>query len=395
MLPVSDYGVAVHGQWTVPCVILLDMTRRQLVLLTCLVCLPTLFAQSGRFGNAFLDVQIPAAPVIAWIDGQPNLVYELHITNFTPTTVTLTRVDVLKGSTFLHTYEGIDLASSLTRVGASAGADPQRLEGGQRAVFYSWLPLPDRKTPLAIRHKISFRVDEGNKESVETGEVGITPSAPVMLSPPLRGGPWVAVYDPGLKNGHRRVIFAIDGNARIPARFAIDWIKLGADGRFTHDDPSMVSNSYSYGEDVLAVADGIVVGMENNLPEPTPNISIKNEAGNYIALDLGKGRFAFYEHLKPGSIRVKLNERVRAGQILGSVGASGSVFSGAHLHFHVADANTPLAAEGLPFVLRSYQRLGSFPSFESLERPWTRGVGEKPITRSGDTPDPLTVVSFD
>jgi len=367
-----------------------------LVFLTCLVCLPALFAQSGGFGNAFLDVQIHAAPVIAWIEGQPDLVYELHITNFRPATLTLTRLDVLQGSTLLHTYEGMDLASSLTRVGASAGAtNPQRLDGGQRAVFYSWLPLPDREAPLAIRHRISFRLDGGNEESVETGEVGITRSAPVMLSPPLRGGPWVAVYDPGLKNGHRRVIFAIDGNARIPARFAVDWIKLGSNGRFTHDDPSKVSNSYSYGEDVLAVADGIVVGMENKLPEPTPNISIKNEAGNYIALDLGQGRFAFYEHLKPGSIRVKLNERVRAGQILGSVGASGSVFSGAHLHFHVADANAPLAAEGLPFVFRSYQRLGSYPSFEALERPWTPAVGKKPITRSGDMPAPRTIVSFD
>src|SRR6516165_10017185 len=365
-----------------------------LVFLTCLVCLPALFAQSGGFGNAFLDVQIHAAPVIAWIEGQPDLVYELHITNFRP--ATLTRLDVLQGSTLLHTYEGMDLASSLTRVGASAAAtNPQRLDGGQRAVFYSWLPLPDREAPLAIRHRISFRLDEGNEESVETGEVGITRSTPVMLSPPLRGGPWVAVYDPGLKNGHRRVIFAIDGNARIPARFAINWIKLGSNGRFTHDDPSKVSNSYSYGEDVLAVADGIVVGMENKLPEPTPNISIKNEAGNYIALDLGQGRFAFYEHLKPGSIRVKLNERVRAGQILGSVGASGSVFSGADLHFHVADANAPLAAEGLPFVFRSYQRLGSYPSFEALERPWTPAVGKKPITRSGDMPAPRTVVSFD
>ena len=367
-----------------------------LVFLTCLVCLPALFAQSGGFGNAFLDVQIHAAPVIAWIEGQPDLVYELHITNFRPATLTLTRLDVLQGSTLLHTYEGMDLASSLTRVGASAAAtNPQRLDGGQRAVFYSWLPLPDREAPLAIRHRISFRLDGGNEESVETGEVGITRSAPVMLSPPLRGGPWVAVYDPGLKNGHRRVIFAIDGNARIPARFAIDWIKLGSNGRFTHDDPSKVSNSYSYGEDVLAVADGIVVGMENKLPEPTPNISIKNEAGNYIALDLGQGRFAFYEHLKPGSIRVKLNERVRAGQILGSVGASGSVFSGAHLHFHVADANAPLAAEGLPFVFRSYQRLGSYPSIEALERPWTPAVGKKPITRSGDMPAPRTIVSFD
>ena len=173
-----------------------------LVFLTCLVCLPTLFAQSGGFGNAFLDVQIHPAPVIAWIEGQPDLVYELHITNFRPATLTLTRLDVLQGSTLVHTYEGMDLASSLTRVGASAAAtNPQRLDGGQRAVFYSWLPLPDREAPLAIRHRISFRLDEGNEESVETGEVGITRSTPVMLSPPLRGGPWVAVYDPGLKNG--------------------------------------------------------------------------------------------------------------------------------------------------------------------------------------------------
>ena len=64
-----------------------------LVFLTCLVCLPALFAQSGGFGNAFLDVQIHAAPVIAWIEGQPDLVYELHITNFRPATLTLTRLD--------------------------------------------------------------------------------------------------------------------------------------------------------------------------------------------------------------------------------------------------------------------------------------------------------------
>jgi hypothetical protein len=78
----------------------------------------------------------------------------------------------------------------------------------------------------------------------------------------------------------------------------------------------------------------------------------------------------------------------------GELRGSGSVFSGAHLHFHVADANAPLAAEGLPFVFRGYQRLGSFPSFEALERPWTPEVGNKPIPRSGDMPAPLTVVSF-
>lgn len=372
------------------------MTRSQLGLLACcLTCVSALFAQPAAAGNAFLDVQVPAAAVIARIDGQPNLVYELHLTNFRPATVTLTRIDILNESALLHTYVGTELVSSLARVGAQARTpDPQRLEGGQRAIFYAWLPLSQGEIPSEIRHRISFRADDGSELSVDAAQVRVARDAPMVLGPPLRGGPWVALYNPGLQNGHRRVLLAIDGRARIPARFAIDWIKLGPEGRFTHDDTSVSSNSYSYGEDVLAVADGLVAGIEDDLPEPTPNISVNNEAGNYVAVDLGGGRFAFYEHLKPGSIRVKLHERVRAGQVLGLVGASGSVHSGAHLHFHVADANAPVAAEGLPFVFRSYQRLGSFPSFEALERPWTRG-SEKPTTESADAPAPLTVVRFD
>src|SRR5262249_41363363 len=160
---------------------------------------------------------------------------------------------------------------------------------------------------------------------------------------------WVAVYDPSLNGGHRRALFAIDGKVRIPARFAIDWIKLGPDAHASRGDASVMSNSYSYGADVLAVADGKVASLEDGLPEPTPR-TFNSDAGNYVALDLGGGRFAFYEHLKPGSIRVKIGDRVRTGQVLGSLGGSGSVSSGPHLHFHIADTNSPLAAEGLPFV---------------------------------------------
>jgi murein DD-endopeptidase len=363
----------------------------------CVISVSVLFAQAAADGNSFLDVQVPTAPVIVPIDGQPHLVYELHVTNFRPTTVTLIRIDVLRESVLVHSYIGTDLVSSLGRVGARARTpDPQRIEAGQRVIFYVWLSLPQDEVSSAIRirHRISFRVGDGIEQSVSAANVDVARDKPAVLGPPLRGGPWVAVYDPGLQNGHRRAVFAINGRARIPSRFAVDWMKLGPDGRFTHDDASVLANSYSYGEDVLAVADGLVGGIENNLPEPTPNISVNNEAGNHIALDLGGGRFAFYEHLKPGSIRVKLHERVRAGQVLGSVGATGSVFSGAHLHFHVADADAPLAAEGLPFVFRNYQRLGSFPSFEALERPWTSAAGDKPTIRSAEVPAPLTVVTF-
>jgi hypothetical protein len=357
--------------------------------------LSALAAATSVPGNAFLDVQVTESPVITRIGGQPHLVYEVRITNFRPATVTLARIDVLHGRTLLHSYRGIELERGLARVGARGRTpDPQKLGGGQSAIFYAWLPLSQGQAPTEIHHQIVFRVDEGGEQSTDAAQVRVTQGPPTVLQAPLRGGPWAAVYDPSLQNGHRRAFFAIDGKARIPARFAVDWIKLGPDGRFTHDDASVVSNSYSYGEDVLAVADGHVVAMENNLPEPTPNISVENEAGNYVALDLGGGQIAIYEHLKPGSIRVKLHERVRAGQVLGSVGASGSVFSGAHLHFHVADAPSPLAAEGVPFVLRSYVQLGSFESLESLERPWPIDPRET-VKRSMDMPAPLSVVRFD
>lgn len=58
--------------------------------------------------------------------------------------------------------------------------------------------------------------------------------------------------------------------------------------------------------------------------------------------------------MQPGSLRVKLGDKVRRGQVLGLVGNSGNSTE-PHLHFHLADANSPLGAEGLPYVLDSFE----------------------------------------
>jgi murein DD-endopeptidase len=362
----------------------------------CAVFLAVFIRPAGSPARAFLDVQIPFAPAVAVVDDRQQLVYEAHITNFGSTTVTLTRVDVLRESgALIRSFEGAELDSSLGAVGTRTPTTPLReLQPGQRVIVFVWFAMG--QAPVArVSHTISFRTSDGSQGSTHVGATAVRTEQPLALGPPLRGGPWVAVYDPALKNGHRRVIFAREGKARIPARFAIDWIKLGPNQRFTRDDPAVISNSYSYGEDVLAVGDGVVAAVEDTLPEPTPDISIDTEAGNYVALDLGGHRFAVYEHLKPGSIRVRLNERVHAGQLLAAVGASGSVFSGAHLHFHLADASSPVAAEGLPFVLREYQQIGSFASFEALSRPWTGSAAAAPKAHAMDMPAPLTVLRFE
>jgi murein DD-endopeptidase MepM/ murein hydrolase activator NlpD len=108
-----------------------------------------------------------------------------------------------------------------------------------------------------------------------------------------------------------------------------------------------------------------VTSVRDGVPENVPlapsravRMNRENISGNYVIVDLGNDAFAFYGHLKPGSIRVQRGQRVLKGQVLASLGNSGNS-DAPHLHFHLADANDPLAAEGLPFTLDSFAVLGT------------------------------------
>jgi murein DD-endopeptidase len=103
-------------------------------------------------------------------------------------------------------------------------------------------------------------------------------------------------------------------------------------------------------------------------------INLETVGGNYIILDLGKGYFAFYAHLQPKSVRVKIGGKVRRGQVIALLGNSGQS-DAPHLHFHIADAPSPLGAEGLPYVFGSFEVQGVLPSLRVL----INGQGWKPI----------------
>jgi murein DD-endopeptidase MepM/ murein hydrolase activator NlpD len=141
----------------------------------------------------------------------------------------------------------------------------------------------------------------------------------------------------------------------LPGRFAIDWVRKDEQGRSARGDADVVRNSLGYGADVLAVAHARVAAVRDGIAESdrlstAPRHALDDKAGNYVALDLGDGRFAVYEHLAPGSIRVKQGERVRRGQVIAALGFTGDSTE-PHLHFHVADSASPLAGEGLPFEI--------------------------------------------
>ena len=89
----------------------------------------------------------------------------------------------------------------------------------------------------------------------------------------------------------------------------------------------------------------------NALPDTLANLG-----GNRVVLDLGGGKFASYMHLQPRSIRVKVGESVRAGDVLALVGNSGA--PAPHLHFQVNDGPGPMISEGLPYVFDTFVRDG-------------------------------------
>jgi hypothetical protein len=225
---------------------------------------------------------------------------------------------------------------------------------------------------------------------------------PIVLSAPLRGGPWVALYDPMLMGGHRTTMYTLDGRARIPARFAIDWVKLAEDATLANGETTSITNWHGYGSEVLAVAEGIVAAAVDDMAESATlsaseaPLALENASGNHVTLDLGGGRYAHYEHLKHGSITVKPGDRVKSGQVIGLLGNSGSSSSGPHLHFHIADASSGLAAEGMPYVFRNFKVVGAYESIGAYKtgQRWKPSAAAAAGSRAMELPDANTVLFF-
>ncbi len=169
---------------------------------------------------------------------------------------------------------------------------------------------------------------------------------------------WVALA------GHR--VFEPHASLHLASqRFAYDMVKLGADGRSYRGDRGdrRKNTSYrAYGQPVLAAADGVVVRVSDRVADNTPVgrrpswrtmlTQPRDLAGNYVVLRHRGDEHSAYFHLQPG-VRVKLGQRVKAGQVLGRCGNSGNSAE-PHLHFQLQRGADPLRARGLPALFSDF-----------------------------------------
>jgi len=297
----------------------------------------------------------------------------------------------------LAVFEGADLAqrvAPLHALPATTTANPPAVQG--RIAFIE-IALRADQQPQQLRHQF----DCGQARARDVGPtLAVSKIQPVVLSSPLGTGSWVAVHQPDWPRGHRRVFYSNGQAIHLPGRFAIDFVGVDRAGRTSTGDPDDPRKAIGYGSPVSAVADARVVVAQDGVAESRSirgNAAHRPEqaAGNHVVLELQDGQFAFYEHLKPGSITVKRGDTVRRGQVIGALGFSGDS-TGPHLHFHIADGASPHEAEGLPFAFDHFRQLGRYADIGDLGgRLWSTTGSDMAADRTNEWPGYNAVIAFD
>lgn len=329
---------------------------------------------------------------LRWVqadDGNLYLVYNLFITNWSDFDLTLTALDIEDATTgaLLLRYDAKALEDPFrqrsTRLVASQASPTNRvLRSGRTAIMTVGVPFdPTKSKPSRIQHRLRFAerpdlrviLDSGSY-SIELTSLSATTSVetsrPLVIGNPLRGGPWRCANGLGYGNGHSAIYASRTARLRVPQRFGCDFFKVDSGGNVLPSPfPDLIAADmfYGCGESVIAVADATVASTRNDIPEGVPQADGSEKmpvplteatiSGNVVVLELGDGRFAFYAHLQPGSLRVRPGQRVRKGQILAKLGMSGSAV-GPHLHFQISDRPQLNGGEAVPFEYESYTFAG-------------------------------------
>lgn len=224
---------------------------------------------------------------------------------------------------------------------------------------------PD-EVEVAVRYRARGRVMKALKRiAVRRRAAGVEYSFPL-------DGAWLMAGAPSIQSHHRW----------IPSNeFALDFFKLGADGRQFDGDRRDPANAFGYGAPVRAAAAGEVVFVIDDVVQDRAALMRRDgesredagrrieahllgrfaedfrraAAGNLVVVEHkganGEVEYSTYGHLKTGSVRVTPGERVAQGQQIGEVGDTGDS-PVVHLHFQVNEGPDPFFSRSRPTAFK-------------------------------------------
>ena len=334
------------------------------------------FAASGRAAEqdlgrptAILVSPIHEAQVVRGDDGKDHVEYELLVVNAVEQPVTLKSLTVLDpagkeltridGPVLVAATQTLLDKKPLTEIAPSAAV----------SVDVDLIVAPGT-APERVTHRLDYSVPAGTSTAVfvdppviDGPEVAINRRPATVIKPPVKGDGWLATTACCTPNLHRDLRIVVDGRRIETAEtFAVDWALLKGD-RVYEGEGATNEQFYVYGVDVLAVADGTVVSVQDGKPDATPNKAmtpktLSDFGGNQVMLEIAPKVFAVYGHLQPGSLRVKVGDSVKVGATLAKIGNTGPSF-GPHLHFGLLNRPDIFTGRSLPFVIDSYTLAGT------------------------------------
>jgi hypothetical protein len=352
------------------------------------------------------------SPVLG-TDRSYHVLYELRLANRGPIPATVQQIEVFDPDSreTVHTFEGDDLQGRLRDTAGRPTADPMIEPGGERLFLADLSFNVSLSVPLALGHRLELlaprtpRANEPTPVSYSAVTISLDGPAPPVIVPPVRGNGWVVTNGCcDIGNVDRTTVLPVNGGLWSPLRFAIDLMQLDDNGLFVHGDPADLANFTNYGADVLSVAPGRVVALLDTLPDfpagvmPDPSAATFESAdGNYVVIDHGNGMYAFYGNLQPGSLTVKVGDRVQRREVLATVGNSGPG-SFPHLHFRLMTSPSPFGSDGLPFVFNAFGYEGQLDPAQFVAEGVVGDYHESrvpnPVSRRRELPLGLAIIDF-
>lgn len=316
----------------------------------------------------------PREPYIETRGSEQRLNFDLLLRNSTGEPLRINKIQV----SVYDAQRALAFRRYLDENGRPSGVStlPDRIvpAGGAVSVFNPFFSF-DSEMPLIHLHYEIFleKVSEVEPNLLSfsaKAEVDVSPIAypgKTHLTLPLHGP--IYVFDGhDFYAHHRRQNVLRNGKYRPnPVRYGYDFMVTDKSGAIYHGDRFVKENWLSYGAPVYATAPGTVVDAANNIPEnsykdgqvttpPGASQLDPHGEGNFVTVDHGDGEFSMFNHMKPGSVRVKKADRVEMGQQIGEIGFSGDTFL-PHLHYMLIDGSDLITSQGVPSYFDDFQRI--------------------------------------
>jgi hypothetical protein len=330
----------------------------------------------------------PEHPIVEVRDGNQFLNFDMVVRNVSRLTLRISQIElsVYDSAHQLVLRKSINtdaFAPSIAVIGKQILAPGEALDVfNPFAEFESFVPLTELQYSICLLRESTEQQREKNRHRLPDDcdfrqPLAVSPRTyedTTALILPLRGQIFVwEGHD--LYAHHQRVPLS---NSKVQSlgitansnNFASDFIYVDGHGREYHDDPRILENWYGYGKPIYAPGAGVVRATANDIPENWfedvkatkighPELSPgkdPKDIGNFVLLDHLNGEYSLLVHMKAGSVTVTPGDRVRQGQVVGSIGFAGdSIFP--HLHYSLMDGPEVFKAWGLPAYFSQFHRV--------------------------------------